>query len=389
MLPHRVLDRLLHFRSAGAPVVSIYIAVPADPSEVRAAQPALHTLVKPVRELAESDELPHAARESLKADVAKILELVPRTMTLQGKALGVFACSDAGLYEEVTLPRHVRNRVVVDATPYVRPLLAVLDESHRYCVVVVDREHAWVYAYDAGELEDFTKESGRVLRKPDYGGWHGLEEYRVRNKAEEWAHRHFRETAEAVEQVAQRTGAEFVIVGGHEETIPTFLPFLSHQLQAKVAGTFVIDPHTLTEARVREQVQQVVDEYERREEQDLVTRALERVAMRGLGAAGLEWCLAAANAKAVQLLLVHDDQEVPGRTCENCGWLGLEGEECPVCGSVTRKTPDVIDEMAASVVDAGGGVEHVYADTPLSQHLTAALLRFPVAPPASAAPTPR
>jgi peptide chain release factor subunit 1 len=386
VLDHPVLDgktlkRLLRFRSLDAPVVSLYVAVPVDPGEVRGAPAALHTLVKPLRELAESDELSHAARESLRADAAKILELVPRALQQQGKAMGVFACSRENFYEEVALPRQVRDRVVVDATPYVRPLLAVLDESHRYCVVVVDRERAWVHAFDGGQLEDVTKEAGRVLRKPDYGGWHGLDEYRVRNKAEEWARRHFRETAEAVERQVQRTGAEFLIVGGHEETIPNFLPFLPHDLQGRVAGTFVIDPHTLTPARVGEQAQRVVDEYERREEQELVARALERVAMGGLGAAGLEWCLAAADAKAIQLLLIHDEQEVPGRVCDNCGWLGLEGEDCPVCGAPTRKTPDVIDEMAAAVVDASGSVEHVYADTPLAQHVVAALLRFPVPPP--------
>jgi peptide chain release factor subunit 1 len=90
----------------------------------------------------------------------------------------------------------------------------------------------------------------------------------------------------------------------------------------------------------------------------------------------------AANEHAIQLLLVHDDEQVPGRTCDNCGWLGLEGEECPVCGERTHKSPDVIDEMAALVIDTSGRVEHVYADTPLSQHAVAAFLRFPVADPA-------
>jgi hypothetical protein len=62
--------------------------------------------------------------------------------------------------------------------------------------------------------------------------------------------------------------------------------------------------------------------------------------------------------------------------------LGLEGEECPVCGQPTRKAPDVIDEMSATVLDTSGRVEHVYADTALSRHGVAALLRFPLSEPA-------
>ena len=47
-------------------------------------------------------------------------------------------------------------------------------------------------------------------------------------------------------------------------------------------------------------------------------------------------------------------------------------------------TPDVIDDMATRVLDAGGRVEHVYADTPLRDHAVAALLRFPVPRPQGA-----
>jgi hypothetical protein len=38
--------------------------------------------------------------------------------------------------------------------------------------------------------------------------------------------------------------------------------------------------------------------------------------------------------------------------------------------------------MAALFVDTSGRVEHVYSDTPLSQHTVAAFLRFPVTEPA-------
>lgn len=138
----------------------------------------------------------------------------------------------------------------------------------------------------------------------------------------------------------------------------------------------------MSPGQVRERADDVVDAYEREEERRLVEEAIERVAAGGLGATGLEWCLMAANEHAIQLLLVNDDEQAPGRMCDNCGWLGLEGEECAVDGGRTRKTPDVIDEMAALVVDTGGRVEHVYVDTPLSQHVVAAFLRFPAADPA-------
>jgi peptide chain release factor subunit 1 len=381
VISNELLDRLLHFGSTDALVLSLYVRVPADRQGERWADSTLHSLVKPVRELAESEELGHYEKQSLRDDIAKALELSTRLPTFQGRALAMFSCSGHGLYEEVVLPRGVRHRAVVDWTPYVRPVLAVLDESHRYVVVVVDREKAWLYEFFMDALEDMTATVGQKIRKRDYGGWNGYEEHRVRNNAQLVTRRHYRETAEAVEHLMARTGAEFLVVGGYEDTAPEFVPFLPPEMQRKVVGRFTIDTHNLTPARVRDRVKGVVDFFERREEEELVAETLELVAAGGLAAAGMEWVLMAVNEKAVQLLLVEDEEEVPGRACDNCGWLGLDGDECPVCGSRTRKTVDVIDDMAAAVVDAGGRVEHVYASTALRTRLVAARLRFPVPKP--------
>lgn len=384
MIDSGVVDRLLHVRSTDAPVLSVYLAVPPEPDEIRGVESRLNSLLKPVRELADSHELSHYGRESLRHDVDRALELGTRARELQGRAAAVFACEQEALNEEVVLPRRVRDRVELDETPYLRPLLAVLDESHRYAVAVLDREKAWLYDFYMGVLEEATTVRGRALRKPDYaGGWQGYKEHAVHDKAESLARRHFRDTGDRIEELMARTGAELLVLGGHQETIAEFRPHLAHALQPRLAGTFVIDPSTTSPGQVRERADEVVDAYERDEERRLVDEALERVAAGTLGASGLAWCLMAANEHAIQLLLVHDDQEAPGLVCDTCGWLGLEGDECPIDGEPTRTTPDVIDEMAALVIDTSGRVEHVYVETPLAGDVVAALLRFPVLEPSA------
>jgi len=57
----------------------------------------------------------------------------------------------------------------------------------------------------------------------------------------------------------RRTGAELLVVGGHEETVAELLPFLPHRLQDKVAGTFVVDPSTMTPGQVRQRADQVAE----------------------------------------------------------------------------------------------------------------------------------
>jgi peptide chain release factor subunit 1 len=370
LVGHEVVDRLIRFRSADAPVLTVYLAIPTDPGELPGVEARLHSLLKPVREMAESHELPHAQRESLRADVNRVLSITTRAREVQGRSVALFACQQAGLLEEVDLPRRVRDQAVADAAPYLRPLLAVLEEAHRYSIVVLDRARAWLFEFYMGKLEEETKSSDPLSSKR-----------RTPHRAEQQARHHFRETAERAEEFIQTTGAELLIIGGHKETVAEFRPFLPYRLQSRVAGTFVIDPHTMTPARVREQTEQIVQDYERDEEERLVNDALERVAARALGAAGLEWCLMAVNERAVQVLLVDDDEEVPGRVSDTCGWLGMEEEDCPVCGERTRKTPDVVDEMAVAVIDASGQVKHVQPDTALSRYVVAAHLRFPVPAP--------
>jgi peptide subunit release factor 1 (eRF1) len=378
VLGQEEVDRLLSFRSNDAPVLSTYVGIPPDPGELKGVHARFLSALQPVRDMVESAQLTHAQRESLRSDVERVLEVATRAGSAQGRAIGVFACRQAGFYEEIQLPRVVRDRVVVDATPYLRPLLAVLDEFHRYLVVVVSRDNAWFFEFYMGELEAAKRVKGRHQRKRDYGGWNGLDEYHARNRAEERTRHHYHETAAATEELLEATGAELILVAGHEETTAAFLANLPKALQPKVAGRFVVDPHTMTPGRVREQADRVVDAYERTEEARLVAEVLDRVGARGLGAAGLEWCLLAVNEKAVDCLLVHDDEQRPGRVCDRCGWLGLDGDACPVDGGPTRTTPDVIDEMAATVADSSGRVEHVYADTGLAEHGVGAFLRFPV-----------
>ena len=373
-----VVDRLLHFRSAEAPVVSVYVGLPVDPGERQRLGSTLHSLVKPLHELAEADGMTRTARLSLRADADRILQLESALDARSGRAVAMFTCDHAGFYEEVELPRRVRDRATVDATPHLRPLLAILDESHRYCVVVVDSTQAWLYEFWMGRLDESARRVDQHLRKRDFAGWHGLEEHRVRNRADELERRHYRQTAETVEAFMRTSGAELLVVGGVHEAVTAILPFLPRDLRNRLAGTFDVDPHTMTPGRIRERAAEVIDQYERDEERRLVDDVLDRVGAGGLAAAGLDWCLRAVDEYAVQLLLVHNDSEVPGRACDSCGWLGLGRDLCPVCGQPTRETPDVIDEMAATVIDTGGEVEHVYADTPLSDHVVAARLRFDV-----------
>ena len=97
MIDPEVVERLLRFSSEDAPVISVYLAVPADPGELRGVETRLHSMLKPVRELGESDVLGHVERESLRHDLDRVLEVANRARELEGRGIGIFACQHSAL----------------------------------------------------------------------------------------------------------------------------------------------------------------------------------------------------------------------------------------------------------------------------------------------------
>jgi peptide subunit release factor 1 (eRF1) len=379
MITAETVNRVIQFQGDGLPVVSLYVDVDPGASR-RELRSRVTSLVDRVDSLAKDRTAEHEQRLSLRADIERIRERL-REEAWQPRAIALFSCSGHGLYEEVPLPQRVRDRIVVDETAFVRPMLSVLDEYHRSCVVVIDKESARAWEFYQDEMRELTKVKDRVLRKPNYAA--GREEYRVRNKADELIKRHYRRVAEILDELFRTGGYDLLIVGGHEYEVPAFLEFLARGLRDRVAGSFSIDPTTAPLAEVRARAASIVAGYERDEERRLVAGVLDRFAAGELAAVGLAPCLWAGSVAAIQQLLVEDGVTVPGVVCDESGWLGLEGDSCPLCGKPTRRTADVIGELVQAVIDEGGSVEHVQAGTKLDEHTLAAALRFPLPPPAS------
>jgi peptide subunit release factor 1 (eRF1) len=379
MITHEIVERIRRFDGAGIPVTSAYVGVRGGPGTQGDVHTQLSSLFHEIRHLPDDPSLGHDVRLSIRDDMARI-EAASGERRWPPGAVAFFSCGARGFLEVVTLPRTVRDRIVVDATPWIRPLVAVLDEERRSCVLVIDKASAWVWQLYQRELVEATELRDAVLRKPNYAGWYGLEEYRVSNRNDELVKRHYRRVSELIDEQFRLRRYETLVVGGHDEAVTQFVDFLPGQLLERLAGTFSVDPRSATPADIRDSAMRLVEGFEEQQEQKWVAQVLGDAAAGRLAAVGLARCLWAASVGAVKALLIHDELVAPGVACDTCGWLGTSGETCPVCQSVTRATPDVVDELAEAVIDGGGTVEHVTADTDLKEHQVAATLRFPLPP---------
>ncbi len=366
------LERIMRFHGGPLPVVSMYVTIPPVTGDAhRVAAAKVDSLLHDLR--GREEGLDHNARVSLRGDIERI-EAVRNLAANTPGTLAIVSCSGAGMLEVVRLPRAVRDRVVVDETPWVRPMLAVLEEHPRCFAVLVDRRstHAWELYLgrlrDVGPLPD-GREAPRARSEP-------VNERRAPHKAEEVERRHLRSVAAALEDVFASHPDAVLVLGGHEEELAHLLELLPRPVEERLAGSFAADHTSLSAGDVEAQAAVALDRYELEEQRRRVADVFERAAANGHAVVGLERCLWAGSMAAIDDLYVQGAATAPGVVCDRSRWFAVSGELCPVCGEQTRATDDVLDELADAVVHEGGKVHHVWAETELRELIVACSLRF-------------
>ena len=371
------IRRIRDVETGEFPVISMYLTVPVDAGERSRIKTHVTSLLEQVRPLGEDHTLGHDARLSVRTDLERIEELGTKERW-QPPAVAVFSCSGQSFLEEVQLPRRASDRIVADAIPWIRPMLAVLEEFHRAVVLVTDSNSARVWELYQGEFHRLRDVEHRALRKRNFAGRHGLREHTVTNKAEELEKRHYLSVVELLDEIFIDPSYELLVLGGQHDKLSRLEAHLPKRLRNRVAGTFTVDARRDLDAEVRDRAGAIVDGWEREDEKRKVHDLFERASTQRPTAIGLRECLWAATTGAVEELLVHDEVTAPGVVCPQDGWLGESGDACPISGTKTRLTPDVIDELTERVIDEGGTVKHVMVETELAPHRVAAVLRFPL-----------
>lgn len=379
MLEQATVDRLRQMDGQGFPVLSLYLGLEAGPASLRSIPTRIKDLLSPAKDI--PDSLPRHRRMSLRDDIEALSRASTVFASDLGRAVAVFRSSGAGIDEYIGLPGPVRDRAVIDAAPYLRPLDAMLEHYRRFCVVVVDRRSASIFRFRMDRLESWEETRDEEIRKANYGGFSGYEERRVRAHAGEVLAKHYREVAARLDAlVDEDPGYDLLIVGGPEVHAAGVVEDLSPRLTKRLAGTFIIDPHTMTPATVLAHSKRVASAYEKGEQERLVRRLLDTAASRRDAVIGVDDATAAVNRRAVATLVVQADRTNPGAVCHSCRWISRPEESaCPSCGGTMHLVPDIVDALGDSVRNSGGSVHHIIVDTRLAESEVGAFLRYQTA----------
>lgn len=371
-LDHELLRKIAGWSPDGVPVTSLYLTVDGRRYPRRVDyEVRLDELLRSAH--GQALALPEAAARSVEGDLEAISTFVrERFERGDTRGLALFSASAAGLWEEIALPRPVRDRVVVGPRADVRMLEALLETYEPMCVALVDYEKARLFCSELGRVEEVRDLADEVPGRHDQGGWSQM---RMQRHVDDHRTQHLKHVADALFSLWRSRGFAHLVLAGPGEAHRELEGLLHEYLRQRVRAHVGL-PMTATLADVRARTLEVEEELERAQEGELVRRLADAVPSGG-GVAGLDATLEALSEGRVGTLVVGLDLARPGGVCDRCGRLGTRASACPTCGAPMREVPDVVEVAVAAAYERGCEVETVTADERLERlGGIGALLRF-------------
>jgi peptide chain release factor subunit 1 len=379
MISSADIEKLLNFKGETYKTSSFYLNVDGSKYTPKDYETITKNLIKERRLELEAEHLPHTVMKSLEEDFEKIEHFVVEEFKRNNtRGLAIFSCSGKDFWQVYQLPRPVKNVLVIGNDPYIRPLTVLLDEYHRYCLVLVSRDKARIFEVYLGEiLEHFKVFDEEVPGKVRIAGWYGLEEKRIERHIEYHVYRHLKQVADRVFDFFKEKRFDYLVIGGRSDILPEFERCLHSFLIKRLVARLDLDVETPIN-EIKTQILQIEKDVEQKQEVQLVTRLMEEVATGGFGVSGLQDTLKALYVGNIHTLLVEEDFSAPGLECRTCGLLTtVEEKSCPICQGPLEEVPDVVDEAIEEVYRQRGEVEHI-SNNPILRQLgrIGALLRF-------------
>ena len=372
----KTLRDLAEVRADGDMVLSIYMNL--DPSQF-ATPPAraseISSLLDEAHREIEHAERGHDELQALRAALEHAREMLETDGSLPkgARALALFVCEPLELARAVRLPQPVGSTVVISNAPFIAPL-AEAGPAGRVCVALVDERHARILRGSGERLREASSFGDPVHGRHDQGGWSQARYQRSVNKDVE---DHLRHVARVLHDLLRIAPYDLLLIACTEPLWPRVTAKLHADVRARLREERLsLDVGDASIADVEAAAGTTLVAERKAHEDALLAELRERHAHDG-AAGGLQPVLEALVERRVQTLLYDAGLHADGVVCANCGWMGTDGDSCPVDGDALQRSEDIVEEAVQSAVGQSAEVLAL-ADRPeLGPYgKIAALLRF-------------
>lgn len=315
-----------------------------------------------------------SAKSHAVADVRRAIDWVRGDFRRKStRGIAVFSCAQRDLFTAISLPHSVKDRLVVNHSPYIRPLNALLSEYHRYGLILLGRKTSRLFVFYMGALVEAEQEViDEVHGRHEQGGW---SQARFSRHIEAEVGRHLKSTAAAASAVFSHAQVEKVLIGAQKNLAHELEKALLPELRKKVVARVSL-PQNAGIAEIRKTVETAEEEIEHADDAKLVDQLRAGVG-RGTAVSGLAGTLAALDQGRVEILIVSRGYAAQGWRCQECGWLAAIGPACPICEVRMVRVDEVVEEAIEETIARGRRAELVTANSDLDvMGRIGALLRF-------------
>lgn len=378
MVTRQQIEQLQQFQNETYLVTSCYLNLDRSQMPLPMLKIRAKDLLQSARRQLEAKAGTHQQRESLRQDLEQIEAFVIEDLAAgRQKAAAVFSCAGEKFWQTYRLPRLVRNTLVADQAAYVRPLLTVLSQYERYCVVVADSIRGQVFEVYMGEIVEHPLLNGDVPRKVRDGGFGGRDERSNERRHDGAVQQHLKQVADKVFDLFKQHQFDRLVLGASRETLGGLKQQLHPYLRQRWVGDFHAEVGRTTTADVLAEAIRIEEQVADERGQKLVAELLRQQENGNRVVTGLPATVGAVSRGEAQTLVLEDGYEAAGRVCRACRRISLEEFTCAQCSQPTEECADVVDEVVGVAWATNCGVQYVRPNTALHEAgRVGALLRY-------------
>lgn len=293
------------------------------------------------------------ANRTLRANFERARQFFSGDLPTDGaRGLAVFL-GENNLFEVIRLPRPVQSEVVISDSPFIEPLVDLV--SGTWCILLCNRRTARIFRGSSDRIEEVARiTSEDVLPQADAGGW---SQARYERGQDEEVHRHLKRVADVLHRRFRRARFDHLLVGCPEELTSEIERTLHPDIAQRLAGRLTVDVENTTGDAVLAAAGRVIEELERGAERAALDRLQQGVGAGGRGVAGLDDVIGVLNERRVEVLLIEERFQMPGRKCPQCGSLFAENvTSCPADETPTDPFDDIVEEAVELAVSQSADV---------------------------------
>jgi len=317
--------------------------------------------VKAIRKALEGD-----IERDFEATLGKVDEMLYHKPVQGERGRVVFASASSSFFVAYRIGVEPERKLVLDNSPFILPLMKMVDEYEDYGIILMDSDEARIYSVRSKVIEQVKSSSIDLMNRHKKGGMSQKRFNRLRRGSIDAFVSQIVEDLCKLDDLEKMRG---IVVAGPGKEKKLLVDALPKHMADRVIGlldvSIEIPRHSLL-ARGEE----LATAHERRGEAEAIEDLRRAIFKEELAAIGVDEIRDALLQGRVETLLVMRDLSIPGWICEDC--KGIHGGNppegtCPDCGGPVSGA-EIVNELAELVERTDAEME-VVSESPFLESI--------------------